>query len=171
MSFLVRRSPLSPLRGILAAGPYRIPCALGRSSTTVFKAEGDGATPVARMALLSTSHRLWRMQRPDSTLPGRITRPQDGWCDAPRHAAYNRAVTLPFGASAESMARADRLYDFVVVLDWNVRSRRRHRGSAIFFHIARPGYPPTEGCVAIAPRDMLKIAPLLKPGAVLTVVR
>ncbi|HEY9056313.1 MAG TPA: L,D-transpeptidase family protein, partial [Aurantimonas sp.] len=67
--------------------------------------------------------------------------------------------------------RADRLYDFVVVLDWNITARARHRGSAIFLHIARDGYPPTEGCVAVAPRDMLRLAPLLAPGTRLIVQR
>ncbi|MEN3793573.1 L,D-transpeptidase family protein [Fulvimarina sp. MAC3] len=171
MSLIARRSPLSPQRGILAAGPYRIQCALGRSSTTIFKREGDGATPVAQMALLSARHRHWRMPRPRTVLPIQPIRTTDGWCDAARHAAYNRPVRLPFPASTESMARKDRLYDFVVILDWNIRSRIRHRGSAIFFHIAKPGYPPTEGCIAIAPRDMTKIAPLLRSGRRLKVER
>ncbi|MER0236831.1 L,D-transpeptidase family protein [Fulvimarina sp. MAC8] len=171
MSLIARRSPLSPQRGILAAGPYRIQCALGRSSTTIFKREGDGATPVAAMPLLATRHRHRRMPRPRSILPNQLTRADDGWCDAPRHAAYNRPVRLPFPASSEAMVRNDRLYDFVVILDWNIRSRARHRGSAIFFHIAKPGYPPTEGCIAIAPKDMAKISPFLRSGRRLVVER
>ncbi|EAU39708.1 hypothetical protein FP2506_13274 [Fulvimarina pelagi HTCC2506] len=69
------------------------------------------------------------------------------------------------------MVRGDRLYDFVVILDWNFRSRARHRGSAIFFHIAKPDYPPTEGCIAVAPKDMMKIGPLLRSGRRLVVER
>ena len=41
------------------------------------------------------------------------------------------------------------------VLDWNIRSRRRGMGSAIFLHVAKPGYPPTQGCIALARRDLL----------------
>ncbi|RFC64327.1 hypothetical protein DYI37_08350 [Fulvimarina endophytica] len=171
MPLVVRRSPLSPLRGILSAGPFRVPCALGRSSTTIFKRESDGATPVASMSLLSIRRRHRRLPALRCPLPGRITRSRDGWCDAPTHAAYNRPVRLPFPASCEEMARTDRLYDAVVILDWNLSSRKRFGGSAIFFHLARPGYPPTEGCVAIAPRDMARIAPLLKLGARLVVTR
>jgi len=37
-------------------------------------------------------------------------------------------------------------------------------GSAIFIHIARPAYKPTEGCIAINEEDMLKLVPKLKPG-------
>ena len=30
----------------------------------------------------------------------------------------------------------------------------RGRGSAIFLHLARPDFAPTEGCVALAERDL-----------------
>ena len=43
-------------------------------------------------------------------------------------------------------------YD-VVVLDWNIRQRGRGRGSAIFLHVAKPGYPPTQGCVGVEIRS------------------
>jgi L,D-peptidoglycan transpeptidase YkuD (ErfK/YbiS/YcfS/YnhG family) len=112
------------------------------------------------------------MRLPSTRLPVRRTRSGvDGWCDAPTHAAYNRPVRLPFPASTESMTRTDRLYDFVVVLDWNMRRRGRGRGSAIFLHIARPGYPPTAGCVAVSPTDMLRLSPFLSPRTRLRVER
>lgn len=169
---MVRRAPGNPRRGILCAGPLRLPCALGRSGTTICKREGDGATPVAAMDVLSAWHRPGRMARPAAPLPiRRIRADVDGWCDAPDHAAYNRHVRLPFPASAERMARADQLYNFVVVLDWNIRQRGRGRGSAIFLHVAKPGYPPTQGCVAVAPADMLRLAPYLRRGARLVVQR
>ena len=80
-----------------------------------------------------------------------------------------RPVRLPFPASAERMLRPDRLYDAVVVLDWNVRSRGRGRGSAIFLHVATPGYGATEGCVAVSPADFRRLEPFLTPSARLTV--
>ncbi|WP_338034679.1 L,D-transpeptidase family protein [Jiella avicenniae] len=159
---IVRRKPGDVRRGILAAGPLRIPCALGRSGTTIGKREGDGATPVAVMGVVELWHRGGRMARPKSPLPTRGIRPGvDGWCDAPRHAAYNRHVRLPFPASAETLARDDGLYDVVVVLDWNFTRRARGLGSAIFLHVAKPGHPPTEGCIAVSPSDMRRLAPLL----------
>ena len=42
----------------------------------------------------------------------------------------------------------------------------RRRGSAIFLHVARPDYAPTEGCVALALADLQT---LLQAG--LTAVR
>ncbi|WAJ29620.1 L,D-transpeptidase family protein [Antarcticirhabdus aurantiaca] len=161
-----------PSRGILQAGPHRIPCALGRGGVTAFKREGDGGTPIARMRILSAFRRRGRLPGLAVSLPVRWVDPaRDGWCDAPSHPAYNRPVRLPFAASHETLARADRLYDCGLVLDWNVSARARHRGSAIFLHIAKAGYRPTEGCVALHPRDLLRIAPLLRPGVALIVSR
>ncbi|HEX2020026.1 MAG TPA: L,D-transpeptidase family protein [Aurantimonas sp.] len=171
-TIVVRRAPGRPQHGIVSAGALRLRCALGRSGTTIRKREGDGATPVATMALLSAWHRAGRMSLPRTGLVVRRTRSGvDGWCDAPTHPAYNRPVRLSFPASAESLARDDRLYDFVVVLDWNFRRRGRGRGSAIFLHIARPGYPPTAGCVAVSPADMLRLSPYLSRRTRLRVER
>jgi L,D-peptidoglycan transpeptidase YkuD (ErfK/YbiS/YcfS/YnhG family) len=33
----------------------------------------------------------------------------------------------------------------------------RNRGSAIFMHIARPDFAPTEGCVALRRADLLRL--------------
>jgi L,D-peptidoglycan transpeptidase YkuD (ErfK/YbiS/YcfS/YnhG family) len=33
----------------------------------------------------------------------------------------------------------------------------RGRGSAIFLHLARPGFTPTEGCIALEQRDLLRV--------------
>ena len=160
----VRRSPLSPTRGILQAGPLRLRCALGRSGTTAFKREGDGATPLASMALLTAIRRSGRLPGLHPALPTRHSRPDSGWCDSPSHACYNQPVRFPFHASAETLQRSDRLYDLVVVLDWNIASRQRGRGSAIFLHIAHPDYRPTQGCVAVSPLDMRRLQPFLRPG-------
>ncbi len=166
---IVRRAPGAPTRGILAAGPLAIRCALGRSGIATRKREGDGATPRASMRLISAFRRKGRLAGLHPALPQHWTRPFDGWCDAPAHAAYNRPVRLPFPASAETLQRADRLYDFGVVTDFNMTRRKRGGGSAIFLHIAREGYAPTEGCVAVSPADMVRLRPWLRRGTRLIV--
>jgi L,D-peptidoglycan transpeptidase YkuD (ErfK/YbiS/YcfS/YnhG family) len=94
----------------------------------------------------------------------RPIRPADGWCDAPADGNYNRRVKLPYSASHERLWRDDALYDLVVVLGYNDRPRSLGRGSAIFMHLARPGYVPTAGCIALSRADMLKLLARLKPG-------
>lgn len=68
------------------------------------------------------------------------------------------------------MLRNDRLYDYVIVLDWNIGRRKQGAGSAIFLHVAKPGLQPTEGCVAVEPGTMRKILPLLSNRTVVQVL-
>jgi L,D-peptidoglycan transpeptidase YkuD (ErfK/YbiS/YcfS/YnhG family) len=99
-------------------------------------------------------YRADRGCRPRTGLPLATIGRHDGWCDASGDRNYNRPVRLPYPASAEVMWRQDGLYDIVVVLAHNTRPRRRKMGSAIFIHLARPGYRPTEGCIALNLRDL-----------------
>ena len=80
--------------------------------------------------------------------------PDDGWCDDPADADYNRMVRLPHPARCEELWRDDALYDLIGVLGWNDAPVVRGRGSAIFLHVARPDFAPTEGCVALAATDL-----------------
>jgi L,D-peptidoglycan transpeptidase YkuD (ErfK/YbiS/YcfS/YnhG family) len=92
-----------------------------------------------------------------------------GWCDDPASPAYNRLVKLPFSGSHEEMWRADGLYDLVIVLGYNLSPRRKHRGSAIFLHCARDGFPPTAGCIALRLGDLRRLLPRLSKKTVLIV--
>lgn len=167
----VRPKPGDRSRGILVAGKYVLQCSLGKGGISAFKHEGDGATPLAKMRLLYGFMRGDKGALPATGL--RLTRigKADGWCDAPRNANYNRKVRLPFCPSHEKMWRDDGLYNVCIVMDWNIRPRRRNGGSAIFFHLARPGYLPTEGCIALKRSDMALILPHLSDRTVIRVLR
>lgn len=135
----------------------RVRCAVGRSGITSDKREGDGATPAGAFALRRVLYRPDREPLPRTMLPVAVLDPADGWCDAPDDAAYNRPVRLPYGASAEALWRADRVYDLIVVLGCNDAPVMPGRGSAIFLHLAPPDFQPTEGCVALARADLLAV--------------
>ena len=162
---VVRSLSRRATRGLVEAGGLKFACALGRSGGRVRKREGDGATPTGRYRLVCVLYRADQRRRPRTALPVRAIRPHDGWCDASGDRKYNQAVSLPYPASAEQMCRADGLYDLVVVLDHNSRPRRRGAGSAIFIHVARPGYLPTEGCVALAAPHLERLLARLRTGA------
>ena len=163
--FLSRRAT----RGFVEAAGLTFACALGRAGGRARKREGDGATPRGRYNLVCVLYRADRRVRPRTGLPVRWIGPHDGWCDASGDRNYNKAVKLPYPASAEQMCRADGLYDLLVVLDHNTRPRKRGSGSAIFIHVARPGYLPTEGCVALAAPHLQRLLTLLRAGAVIVV--
>lgn len=130
-------------------------CALGRGGIAQRKTEGDGGTPAGLLRLERVLYRADRGARPAAALPVEPLAPTDGWCDDSAHADYNRGVTLPHPARHEALWRGDAVYDLIGVLDWNRAPVLRDRGSAIFLHLARPGLPPTEGCVAL-PEDALR---------------
>ena len=92
------------------------------------------------------------------------TQPEDGWCDSPEDPAYNRPVRLPYAASCETLQRQDELYDIVVILGHNDAPPVPGLGSAIFLHCAKPGYPPTLGCVALAKEDLIDVLGKVSPG-------
>jgi L,D-peptidoglycan transpeptidase YkuD (ErfK/YbiS/YcfS/YnhG family) len=165
----VSRMPGTPSTGILRAGPLRFRCALGRCGIKALKREGDGATPAGLLLLRRVLYRPDRLNRPRTALPVRALRPNDGWCDAPGDANYNRPVRSAYGASHERLWREDGLYDLIVVLGHNDVPRKARRGSAIFMHVARDGYAPTEGCIALARDDLLKLLPMCGPGSAVRV--
>ncbi len=69
------------------------------------------------------------------------------------------------------MKRADHLYDLVLVLGYNERPRVRGKGSAIFAHLARPGFTPTDGCLALSRHDLTMLLAELRPGSTIVVTR
>jgi L,D-peptidoglycan transpeptidase YkuD (ErfK/YbiS/YcfS/YnhG family) len=61
------------------------------------------------------------------------------------------------------LCRNDGLYDLIVEIDHNTRPRIAGRGSAVFIHVARDGYAPTAGCVALRRHDLLALLSRLGP--------
>lgn len=156
-------------QGLLNYNDITIPCCLGRSGLTDDKKEGDGATPVGSFKLLYGFHRQDRLVKPQSNLAFSGIQDDDGWCDAPENKHYNALVKLPFEASHEIMMREDRLYDICIVMDYNISPVVSGLGSAIFFHQTSPELKPTEGCVAIDPKHMQEILPLLSNQTVMII--
>lgn len=138
--------------------------AIGPGGIALKRGEGDGITPVGSWPVREVFYRADRVAKPLTMLPVRATTPSDGWCDAPGDANYNRFVTLPYPASAESLWREDHLYDLVLVLGYNDDPVVPGKGSAIFLHMARPDYSATHGCVALAQDDVLGALAQLQPG-------
>ncbi len=144
-------------------------CALGRGGVGRNKREGDGKTPVGRLPLRRVHYRPDRLDAPATALPVRALGEQDGWCDDPSDAAYNTLIRLPHPAHHERLWRDDHIYDVIVELGYNDDPVISGDGSAIFLHIAKADYAPTEGCVAIAMDDLLLLLSGCGPGDCLAV--
>jgi len=151
-------------------GPKRWRCVLGAGGVREDKVEGDAATPAGEFPLRRIYFRNDRLVLPKVRLPARPIGEHDGWCDDPRSAAYNRLVRIPNDWSHEKMWREDGLYDLVVVVGYNDDPPEGEWGSAIFLHIARDDYAPTQGCVAFARDDLLELVTLIGPQTRLNVL-
>jgi len=168
---IVRRAPGRPCQARVQLAHSVRQAAIGRGSVRPLKREGDGGTPLGRFPVRLVLYRADRALRPRGPLPVLAIRETDGWCDDPADRNYNRLIRLPSLRSAEGLKRADDLYDFVLVLGYNDRPRIRGRGSAIFVHLARPGYTPTEGCIAFSRRDLLAVLAETRCGTAFQVMR
>ena len=159
----VRAGPGTRTQGILVAGPLTLRVALGRSGIRANKREGDGGTPRG----IFHPRRLWwradRMPRPQTLLPIRRIGPDDAWSEDPADRLYNRPFRRRGGEAGDRLLRDDRLYDLIVEIDHNTRPRVRGRGSAVFIHVARPGFRPTAGCVALETKALRRLLARLGP--------
>jgi L,D-peptidoglycan transpeptidase YkuD (ErfK/YbiS/YcfS/YnhG family) len=159
---VVRRAPGRASQARVQLGHGVRPAAIGRGSVRALKREVDGGTPLGRFPIRLVLYRADRIPRPHTPLPVRAIRADDGWCDDPGDRNYNRLVRLPSKRSAEGLMREDALYDLVLVLGYNDRPRIKGKGSAIFVHLARAAYTPTEGCVAFSRRDLMAVLAEIK---------
>ncbi len=159
MSDIIVTPDADGLAGWLEHGGIRMRCALGKGGCKPAseKREGDGATPLGRWPLRLVFIRQDRVAPPRSALPLVPLDSAMGWCDDPADPAYNRPVRLPFAAGHEKLWREDHVYDLIVVLGHNDDPPVPGLGSAIFLHVARDGYVPTEGCVALRRDDLIAL--------------
>ncbi len=158
-------SPGERRRGTVIAGAIRVPCALGRGGAQIKWREGDGRTPLGLFSLRTIHYRADRVPVPGGRLPKRAVGAGDWWCDVVSDRRYNRLVRdrPPPPASEERLRRRDNLYDIIVEIGFNDRPVVRGKGSGIFWHVARPAFSPTAGCIATSLAALQRILPFIGP--------
>lgn len=146
-------------RQILRIGVQEFACAIGKNGVVPQQdgREGDGKTPLGTYQIRYGLYRTDRIVLPPTKLVFWQIRRDDGWCDDPNDPAYNRPVRLPYLARVEKLWRESSIYDIIIVLSHNDNPPVSNMGSAVFLHIAREAYAPTEGCVAVSQTDMLRL--------------
>ena len=60
----------------------------------------------------------------------------------------------------EKLYRKDYKYDYLIVINYNVKKTISNKGSAIFLHLTK-NYYPTAGCVALKKKDFLILLKLI----------
>jgi len=154
-------------QGLEMPDGHRVECALGRGGIRGEKHEGDGVTPAGVWEIRRVLYRPDRLIKPRTRLSLAPIGEDDGWCDDPADPNYNQPITRPYAASHEALWRDDGVYDLIAILGYNDDPPEAGRGSAIFLHVARPNYAPTEGCVALALPDLLMLLEQIHPQSAL----
>jgi L,D-peptidoglycan transpeptidase YkuD (ErfK/YbiS/YcfS/YnhG family) len=159
----VSARPARRSQGWLRAGSWCLPVALGRAGIRANKREGDGGTPRGCFRPLRLWWRADRVPRPQTQLPIRRIGPADAWCEDPLDRRYNHPFRRSASEPGDRLWRQDPLYDLIIEVDHNTRPRIAGRGSAVFVHVARPGFTPTAGCIALTPRALMRLVKRIGP--------
>jgi len=114
-------------------------------------------------------YRRDRIKLPNTDLPMTPLREAHAWVDDPGDPKYNQLVELPYPAHSEELWRADGIYDLLVVIGYNINPMRPGAGSAIFLHIARPDFSPTDGCIAVSRDVLFQLISVLGSDSALTI--
>ena len=93
-----------------------------------------------------------------------------GWCNDPKSKKYNQLVKIPNNFKYEKLFKKERIYDLILVLDYNMKPIRKNKGSAIFIHIAKKNYQKTQGCVALRKKHLIKIIKEIKRSTKVKIV-
>jgi L,D-peptidoglycan transpeptidase YkuD (ErfK/YbiS/YcfS/YnhG family) len=143
--------------------------AVGAAGVRSDKKEGDRATPPGIFALPFGMYREDRINLPNTALPMIPLREVHAWVDDPNDPKYNQLVELPYPSHTEKLWRTDGIYDLLVVVGYNMNPTRPGAGSAIFLHIARPTFSPTDGCLAVSRSILLELVTVLGTDSTLTI--
>jgi len=143
-------------------------CSLGKNNIKKHKIEGDYSTPSGKFKIVKIFYRADKIKNISSLFKLYKIKKNDGWCDDINARKYNRYIKLPCSYSHEKLWRNDKIYDVIIVLDYNYKSTIRGKGSAIFIHIKRGNYEPTKGCIGISKKN---ITLLLKKISKKTIIK
>ena len=165
--------PPSPARysaklssGELTGLDFAAPCVFGKAGLIDAreKREGDQASPIGIWPVRRALCRFDRIKPPATALRLDPITSDDGWCDDPSDAGYNRQIRIPYPARHETLKRSDQLYDLIVILGHNDDPPETGLGSAIFLHCQNHKGEPTLGCLALPRERLIELVSRLNPG-------
>ena len=141
--------------GYLKYQDLKFKCALGKHGINKKKKEGDKITPKWTYKIVNIYYRKDRIKKISSKLKLIKIKKNMGWCDDPNNKNYNQLIKIPSKYSYERLFRKENIYDLIIVLNYNMNPVIKDKGSAIFIHIAKKRFQPTEGCIAISKKNLL----------------
>ena len=144
----------------LIAGDFKFKCSIGKSGVKKYKIEGDNSTPKGTFTIGNLYYRKDRVTKPITNLKIKIIKPNLGWCNDSKNKFYNREIKIQKKISHEKLYCKDHKYDYLIVINYNIKRTHPNKGSAIFIHLTK-NYNPTAGCVALKKKDFLILVKLI----------
>jgi len=149
---------------------YKAKCAIGKRGISIKKKEGDFITPKGTFKIKEIFYRKDRVPNLITSLKKTVIRKNMGWCDDPKSKLYNKLINFPFKYSAEKLYRKENTYDIILVLNFNLNPVRKNKGSAIFIHVAKKNFQPTQGCIALNKSDLIELVKSIKKNTVVKII-
>ena len=146
---------------ILEVDEFQFRCCIGKKGTTNRKVEGDLCTPKGTFKLKEIFFRNDRVRPLHIKIKNRKISKNMGWCDDIKSTKYNKLINTREKYKHEKLYRKDNKYDYLIVLDYNLKKPINGKGSAIFIHLTK-NYKPTAGCIAINQNDFEILIKLIK---------
>jgi L,D-peptidoglycan transpeptidase YkuD (ErfK/YbiS/YcfS/YnhG family) len=145
-------------------------CSLGVNGIKNKKKEGDGITPKGVFKLKKIYYRKDKVKNIVTKFKKiKITKDM-GWCDDPNSKFYNKLIRLPSKFGHEKLYRKDDIYNLIIVLDYNMNPVTKNKGSAIFIHLAKKNYKPTQGCMGLKQNDLIKLIKMIKKNQKIKII-
>ena len=144
-------------------------CALGKAGIKKKKKEGDNATPKGIFKIIKMYYRPDKVKNITTKVKKIKIKKNMGWCDDSRCDLYNQQIKLPNKFSYEKLFRNDNLYDLILVLNYNINPTIKHKGSAIFVHIAKNCYEKTKGCITLKKEHLIELISKIKTNTKLKI--
>ena len=149
---------------------YKAKCAVGKRGISIKKKEGDFITPKGTFKIREIFYRKDRVQNLITRIKKTVIRKNMGWCDDPRSKKYNKLIYFPFKHSAEKLYRRENIYDIILVLNFNMNPVKKNKGSAIFIHVAKKNFQPTQGCIALDKSELIKMVKSIKINTIVKII-
>ena len=135
-------------------------CCIGKNGIKKHKVEGDNSTPKGIFTLGTFYYRKDRVIKPFTNLKTKVIKPNIGWCNDSKKKSYNKEIKIKKKVSHEKLFREDHKYDYLIVINYNIKRTLPGKGSAIFIHLTK-NYYPTAGCIALKKNDFIILLKLI----------
>ena len=139
---------------------FKFKCCIGKNGLKKQKKEGDYSTPKGTFTIGTFYYRKDRVTKPFTNLKTKVIKPNIGWCNDPKNKFYNKEIKIKKSIHCEKLFRQDHKYDYLIVINYNMKKTLPGKGSAIFIHLTK-NYYPTAGCIALKKKDLIILLKLI----------